>query len=79
MQCMTKVISISDDAYETLKDLKTGDESFTRVILRLGQQQEKQNLLDFFGAWPGTGKELAGIKRELEKERAAFKTREARF
>lgn len=76
---MTKVISISDAAYDTLKGLKTEDESFTRVILRLGEQQEKHSLLDFFGAWPGDKKELDAIKKELERERRSFKTREVAF
>lgn len=79
IQLMTKVISISDAAYDTLKGMKTEDESFTRVILRLGEQREKHSLLDFFGAWPGDKKELNAIKGELEKERKAFKTREVAF
>ena len=76
---MTKVISISDEAYDTLKGLKIEDESFTRVILRLGEGREKQSLLDFFGAWPGDKKELDTIKKELKKERKTFKTREVAF
>ena len=76
---MTKIISITDEAYDTLKGLKIEDESFTKVILRIGQHTEKRSLLDFFGKWPGDKKELDKIQKELAKERHAFKTREVVF
>lgn len=76
---MTKVISISDDAYDGLHRIKTKEESFTKVILRLTSQEKSKSLTDFFGAWPGNKSELSKIKKELERGRKAFKSREVCF
>ncbi len=76
---MTKVISISDDAYSELQKIKTRDESFTKVIIRLAVQSGGKSISDFCGAWPGTKSELDKIKKELEAGRKSFKSRDFRF
>jgi predicted CopG family antitoxin len=50
---MTKVISLSEKAYETLKNMKRPGESFSDVILRVGQERKKKSLLEFAGTWSG--------------------------
>ncbi|MBD3361560.1 hypothetical protein GF358_02080 [Candidatus Woesearchaeota archaeon] len=72
---MTKVISLSDDAYDALKSIKDSGESFSEIIRKLA----KKDILDFFGKWPGPKKELSKISRELKKERKGFKTREVKI
>ncbi len=76
---MTKVISLSEAAYEEMKSLKHSGDSFSDVVLRLAEKEKKRTLLDFFGKWPGDTKETVEIKKELEKERRLFKTREMKF
>ncbi len=76
---MTKVISLSDNAYQEIKSLKQSDESFSDVVLKLVDKAKKQPLLDFFGKWPGTSEELDRIKKTLEKQRKSFKTKEVEF
>ncbi len=76
---MTKVISLSDMAYEEIKALKEADDSFSDVILKLVDKARKRSLLDFFGKWPGTGDEISHIKKEIEKDRKRLKTREVHF
>lgn len=76
---MTKVISISDNAYDGLYRIKAKEESFTKVILRLTSQEESKSLLDFFGAWPGSKSEIDRVKIDLKKGRKAFKSREVYF
>lgn len=71
---MTKIISLSDDAYDMLKSMKNEGESFSEVVRRISHK----NVLDFFGAWPDK-KELGKISKELKKERESFKTREVKF
>lgn len=64
---MTRIISISDGAYELLEKLKGEDESFTKVILRVAEK-EKPKLSSFFGA---LSKESAdALEREIKKTRA---------
>ena len=50
---LTKVISLSEKAYGTLKKLKRQDESFSDVVLRLSGKEEKESILRFSGAWKG--------------------------
>lgn len=45
----TKTISIRDDTYDLLKNIKREGESFSDVIDRL-LKKEKGNLSDYFGA-----------------------------
>jgi len=72
---MTKVISLSDDAYDALKRIKESGESFSEIVRKLA----KKDILDFFGKWPGPKKELDKISKELKKERESFKTREVKI
>lgn len=50
---MTKVISLSEKAYGTLKKLKRNDESFSDVVLRLSEEEKRESILRFSGAWRG--------------------------
>ena len=76
---MTKVISLSDAAYEEMKLFKEEDESFSDVVLKLSEHARQKPLLDFFGKWPGKPEEAERIKKTLEKERKLFATREVKL
>ena len=74
---MTKVISLSDEAYEELKKFKKAGESFSRVVIKM-TKKEKKPLSEFFGKWPEP-KELDKIEKELKKERKKARPREVEF
>jgi len=42
-----KTLTVSEEAYNALARLKSKDESFTKVILRLARKKEKGNLLEY--------------------------------
>jgi predicted CopG family antitoxin len=50
---MTKVISLSEKAYETLKSMKKSGESFSDVVLRVASKENKRSILEFAGTWKG--------------------------
>ncbi len=50
---MTKVISLSEKAYGTLKKLKRPNESFSDVVMRIAGQKHGKSLLEFAGVWKG--------------------------
>jgi predicted CopG family antitoxin len=50
---MTKVVSLSKKAYQTLKNLKRPNESFSDVILRVAGREQKKSILEFAGTWKG--------------------------
>lgn len=51
MHYMTKVISLSDEAYGSLKKLKKEDESFSEVVMELANERKKRSLLKLAGVW----------------------------
>jgi len=70
---MTRVISISDEAYEKLSKLKK-EKSFSEIVLELSIEKSKNNLDEFAGIL--SEKEAKEIKKEIYKER---KTKSRRF
>jgi len=63
---MTKVISISDDAYDNLSSLKN-ENSFSEVILMLTKNSKKNSLMKFAGKLDNS--EWEKISKDLKKER----------
>jgi predicted CopG family antitoxin len=72
---MTKVISLSDAAYQDMKSVKQYGESFSDVVNRLISATRPKPLSEFFGKWPGA-EEAVQIKKKLYEERRRFKTRD---
>ncbi|MFB6199367.1 MAG: antitoxin VapB family protein [Candidatus Nanohaloarchaea archaeon] len=66
----TKTVSLRESAYEKLKRLKRGDESFSDVVERISDQQ-KQDLKQFSGAFP----EIGEVEEQLKKEREELEMR----
>lgn len=63
---MTKIISISDEAYEELARIKNGF-SFTKIILDLTKEKKKKSIMEFAGAWKDIDTDK--IKEEIYRER----------
>jgi len=70
---MTKVISLSDEAYNDLKALKGHDKSFSDIVRELTQKVKRKKLMNLAGAWSDSP-EMDNIFRDIFKER--HKTRE---
>ena len=63
-----KSLTITEDAYETLKRIKSGNESFSDVILRLGKTQA--NVVEkYFGILKGTEKDAENWEKRIREER----------
>ncbi len=71
---MTKVISLSEKAYETLKDMKKPGESFSDVVIRVASTQKKKSILEFAGTWHGDDADK--VLAQLMKDRENVKPRE---
>ncbi|MFB6246709.1 MAG: antitoxin VapB family protein [Candidatus Pacearchaeota archaeon] len=63
---MTKVISISDEAYEELRKLKNR-RSFSKTILDIVSKRSKEDIMDYAGTL--SDKEGKEIKDKIYKER----------
>ena len=68
---MTKVVSLSKKAYQTLKDLKRPDESFSDVVLRVAGERKKKSLLEFSGKWVGDDIDEVFLQVKKDREQSA--------
>jgi len=73
-ELMTKVISLSEEAYKALKRLKGEGESFSDVVIRMTKMAEPKSLLGLAGKWAGIDIEL--VFEKVMAEREASKGRE---
>jgi predicted CopG family antitoxin len=71
---MTKVISLSEKAYETLKKLKKPGESFSDVVIRVGSKEKKRSILEFAGTWKGD--DIDEVFTVIIQDREKSKSRE---
>ena len=70
--CMTKVISISDEAYNELRRLD-GDKSFSEILIELVRKRNKELFLGLAGAWKSKESDL--VAEELLRERKGISRR----
>ena len=61
-----KTITISEEAYEMLANLKKEGESFTEVIKRVLKEVKNRPLNSFSGSWKGDREELNEIQKEIQ-------------
>ncbi len=64
---MTKIISLSDNAYEMLKKMKQGRDSFSDVVLRITEANVRQEPLGGIGGWKDMPEMDNIMKQILEK------------
>lgn len=74
---MTKVISLSNDAYTRLKAHKHAGESFSDVVIRT--VPKKKRLEGLFGIWADRSEEWKEIEKKIYEDRKNFKLREVHF
>ena len=60
-----KTLTVSEEAYNALSRLKTRDESFTKVILRLARKKSGGNLVEYVRSIPM--QERKGLADSIEK------------
>lgn len=64
-----KTLTISEEAYDALAQLKGKDESFTKVILRLARRRSSGDLLDYVRSMPPDEGLASAVERVLEKRK----------
>ena len=62
-----KTLTISEEAYKALVRLKSKNESFTKVILRLAERRTKGNLLDYVSSFAPDNELAHRLEKVLEK------------
>jgi predicted CopG family antitoxin len=73
---MTKVISLSKKAYQTLKDLKKPNESFSDVVIRISERKQQKSFLQFAGTLKDSDIEEVYYS-QVKKDRELSASREA--
>ncbi len=64
---MVKTITVTDDAYEMLKKMKSGDESFSEVIKRVAKPTFR--LRDYLGVLSKEDADRIGREAQKRRER----------
>jgi predicted CopG family antitoxin len=67
---ITKVISLSEDAYRRLKRRKGEGESFSDVVVRLTADERGISLLALSGSWSGGDMEKVSRPLAADRERS---------
>lgn len=70
---MTKVISLSEEAYKKLKRLKRRGESFSDVVMKITKNAESKSLLEFAGTW--SGDDIDSVFKNILDERNSITSR----
>ena len=69
---MTKVISISDEAYNTLKKIKAS-KSFSEIIIEITKKKSEKDIMKYAGML--SDEEGEKIKKEIYSDRKELKSR----
>ncbi|MEA1905115.1 MAG: antitoxin VapB family protein [Candidatus Hadarchaeota archaeon] len=62
-----KTLTISEDAYKALAELKREGESFTDTVLRLSKREEPPALVSFACKWRGKPEETKEILEKIDR------------
>ncbi|MCX6648362.1 MAG: antitoxin VapB family protein [Candidatus Bathyarchaeota archaeon] len=70
---MTKTISLTEDAYELLKNMKRGNESFSDTIMRLAKRRHLSNCAGLWSDIPdekreATTRKIREVRKRIEPE-----------
>ncbi len=71
---MTRVISLTEKAYWTLKKLKRPRESFSDVVLRIASSGRRRSILEIAGKWKGS--DIEDVFSQVAKDRERSASRE---
>ena len=71
---MVKTITINDEAYRALAELKEEGESFSEVIVRI-LRGRRLSLSDFYGVFRGNADLWISIEREILEDRVRASAR----
>lgn len=64
-----RTISLSDEAYNALKNMKLKNESFNDLILRLTSRPKQKDILELAGIWQGSDEETDYILKIIYDNR----------
>lgn len=73
---MSKLVALSNEAYNLLARRKRGKESFSKVIVREMGKKEKPDIMQFAGMFRKNGIRWDKTEKRLYKERHASKMRD---
>lgn len=75
----SKTLTITEDVYLLLKNLKQDDESFSDLLRRLAFQVNGQNLDAFFGGWEMSDEEYKNIQKQIKLKAIPFNIEKVEF
>jgi len=75
----SKTLTITEDVYLLLKNLKQKGDSFSNLLRRLAFQVNGQNLKSFFGGWEMNDEEYKTIQKQIKSKAIPFNIEKVKF
>ena len=63
-----KSLTITEEAYNALKMIRRGDESFSKIIIRISEEK-RGSIAEYFGALKDSKEKLNEIKKRIKSRR----------
>lgn len=75
----SKTLTITEEVYHILKELKRKNESFSNLLRRLAMEVNGQKLDAFFGKWEMNDQEFKEIQDRIGSQKIQFKPEKVKF
>ena len=75
----SKTLTITEEVYHILKELKRENESFSNLLRRLAMEVNGQKLDAFFGKWEMNDQEYKEIQDRITSQKIQYNTKKVKF
>ena len=75
----SKTLTITEEVYHILKEIKRKNESFSNLLRRLAMEVNGQKLDAFFGKWEMNDKEYKEIQDRISSQKIQYNAEKVKF
>ena len=76
---VSKTLTITEEVYNILKEIKRKNESFSNLLRRLAMEVNGQKLDAFFGKWEMNDKEYKEIQDRIRSQKIQYNAEKVKF
>ena len=76
---VSKTLTITEEVYHILKEIKRKNESFSNLLRRLAMEVNGQKLDAFFGKWEMNDQEYKDIQDQINSQKIQYNADKVKF
>ncbi|MHA1647518.1 MAG: antitoxin VapB family protein [Promethearchaeota archaeon] len=76
---VSKTLTITEEVYHILKEIKRENESFSNLLRRLAMEVNGQKLDAFFGKWEMNDQEYKDIQDQINSQKIQYNADKVKF